>query len=85
MDVTEFLFQLFKSNCFIIQHRSLWYTSGTLQDGSVRWNGDGTQSSAGSIFLSNVPHTDPNLMFIVYRYYGRSMYGCLVFFSSSIL
>lgn len=67
----------------MIQHRSLWYTSGTLQDGSVRWNGDGTLSTAGSVLLSNIAHTDPNLRFIVYRYSGRFIYGCLGFFSLS--
>lgn len=66
----------------MIQHRSLWYTSGTLQDGSVRWNGDGTLSTAGSVLLSNIAHTDPNLRFIVYRYSGRFIYGCLGFFLS---
>lgn len=83
MDVimTEFPFQQFLSNCFMIQSRSLWYTSGTLQDGSVRWNGDGTLSTAGSVLLSNIAHTDPNLRFIVYRYSGRFIYGCLGFFS----
>lgn len=65
LEENNFITQRLKDIDFI---RSLWYTSGTLQDGSVRWNGDGTLSTAGSVLLSNIAHTDPNLRFIVYRY-----------------
>ncbi|XP_022311293.1 contactin-like [Crassostrea virginica] len=48
--------------------RSLWYTSGIHQDGVVRWNGDGSQSSSNILFWISAAHRDLNPMIIVYSY-----------------